>query len=82
MVKNKLVWTRRSRQHLLALYKYISEDSPQNALKVINDIVAATEKVISNPKYYNPDKYKIDNDGSYRAFENIVIGLSIDISTM
>ncbi|MEO6723035.1 MAG: type II toxin-antitoxin system RelE/ParE family toxin [Ferruginibacter sp.] len=51
------------------MYKYISEDSPQNALKVISDIVAATEKAITNPEYYNPDKYKTDNDGSYRAFE-------------
>jgi plasmid stabilization system protein ParE len=69
MVKNKLVWTRRSQQHMMALYKYISEDSPKNALKVINDIMTATEKAISNPEYYNPDKYKINNDGSYRALE-------------
>lgn len=69
MVKNHLVWTRRSQQHLMALYKYISEDSPQNAIKVVNDIIAAAEKAINNPEYYNPDKYKIDNDGSYRAFE-------------
>ncbi|MEP7109704.1 MAG: type II toxin-antitoxin system RelE/ParE family toxin [Ferruginibacter sp.] len=69
MVKNKLVWTRRSQQHMRALYKYISEDSPQNAMKVVNDIVTAAEKAIGNPEYYNPDKFKINNDGSYRAFE-------------
>lgn len=69
MVKNKLVWTRRSLQHMLALYKYISEDSPQNAVKVVNDIMTAAEKAIKNPEYYSPDKYKLNNDGSYRAFE-------------
>ena len=69
MVKNQLVWTKRSQQHLRALYKYISKDSEQNAIKVVNDIVAATEKAIINPEYYNPDKFKINNDGSYRAFE-------------
>lgn len=69
MVKNKLVWTRRSRQHLFALFKYISKDTPQNARKVLDDIISATEKAIENPGYYNPDKYKIENDGSYRAFE-------------
>ncbi|MEN9548721.1 MAG: hypothetical protein RIR12_1312 [Bacteroidota bacterium] len=37
--------------------------------KVVNDIVVSTEKAINNPTYYNLDKYKIDNDGSYRAFE-------------
>ena len=65
----QIVWTKRSQQHLKAAYKYISEDSPQNALKVIEDIVAAMNKAVSNPEFYNPDKYKINNDGSYRAFE-------------
>lgn len=69
MVKNQLVWTRLSQQHLMELYKYISEDSPQNAIKVVNDIIVAAEKTINDPEYYNLDKYKIDNDGSYRAFE-------------
>ena len=48
---------------------HLSNDSPQNAAAVINDIIIAAEKAIINPQYYNPDKYKTDNDGSYRAFE-------------
>lgn len=39
MVKNQLVWTRRSQQDMLALYKYISKDSPKAAKKVVNDIL-------------------------------------------
>jgi plasmid stabilization system protein ParE len=27
------------------------------------------EKAITNPGFYGLDRYKIDNDGSYRAFE-------------
>ena len=69
MVKNQLLWTRRSQLDMTALYKYVCDDSMQNALKIVNDIVAATEKAISNPEFYSPDKFKIDNDGSYRAFE-------------
>lgn len=69
MVKIHLVWTKRSQQHMMAIYKYISIDSPKNAIKVVNDIVLAAEKAIVNPEYYNPDKYKENNDGSYRAFE-------------
>lgn len=65
----QIVWTKRSQQHLKAVYKYISEDSPQNALKVIEDIAVAMNKAVSNPEFYNPDKYKVNNDGSYRAFE-------------
>ena len=65
----QIVWTKRSQLHLRAAYNYISEDSPQNALKVVEDIVAAVNKAISNPEFYGPDKYKINNDDSYRAFE-------------
>lgn len=56
MVKNHLIWTKRSKQQLYLIYNYISKDSPQNALKVINDIIAAVEKTIEIPEYYNPDK--------------------------
>lgn len=64
-----LVWTKRSQQNMRSLYNYISEDSPQNARKVIDDIIIATEKAITNPEIYPPDRNKKDNDGSYRAFE-------------
>ncbi len=59
-----MVWTRRSQQDMRAIYKYISIDSLQNARKIVKEIVAATEKAITNP-----DKFKLNNDGSYRAFE-------------
>jgi plasmid stabilization system protein ParE len=65
----KLVWTKHSQLQLKAAHKYISEDSPKNALKVITGIIFATTKATKNPEFYNPDKYKINNDGSYRAFE-------------
>lgn len=68
-MKFQLVWARRSQQNMSALFKYISEDSPQNAGKVVEDIMAAAEKGIANPEIYPPDKNKKVNDGSYRAFE-------------
>ena len=64
-----IVWTKRSQQQMKAAYEYISLDSPQNARKVVEEIVISVDKAISNPEFYAPDKYKIDNDGSYRAFE-------------
>lgn len=72
MVKKQqyeIVWTKRSQQHIRALYKHISKNSLQNSAMVIEDIVAAVEKAIPNPECYAPDKYKTGNDGSYRAFE-------------
>ncbi len=67
--KYSIVWTKRSQQNMRHVYNYISRDSPKNVLKVTEDIYAAVNKAISNPEIYGPDKYKIDNDGSYRAFE-------------
>lgn len=71
MVTNKyqLVQTKRSQQHLKAAYDHINENSPQNAIKVVKVIAKAMNKAINNPEFYGPDKYKINNDGSYRAFE-------------
>lgn len=71
MVKKryKIVWTRRSQQHLAAAYEFISKESEKSAQKVVADIVNAMDRAIENPEYYAPDKYKTDNDGSYRYFE-------------
>ena len=65
----QVVWTKRSQQHMKAAHKYISLSSPQNAFKVVEDIVTALNKAIKNPEFYGSDRYKTNNDGSYRAFE-------------
>jgi plasmid stabilization system protein ParE len=71
MVEGKydVVWTKRSQKHLIEAFEYISKDSPKNAAKVLDDIMTAVYKLASNPEKHNPDKFKINNDGSYRAFE-------------
>jgi plasmid stabilization system protein ParE len=67
--KCEVVWTKRSLQQMKQLYDYISNDSPKNASKVLDDIATAINKATTNPEVYPADKYKTDNDGSYRAFE-------------
>lgn len=70
MVKRySVVWTKRSQQQMRHAFNYISKDSPQNAVKVLEEIVEAVHKAIPDPEFYGPDKYKKENDGSYRAFE-------------
>ena len=69
--KYSIVWTKSSQKQLKHAFNYISEDSPKNAHKVIEDIYAAVNKAISNPKIYGPDKYKMNNDGRYRLLKNI-----------
>jgi len=48
---------------------YIAGSSVQNAEKVRQEIVNRIEQLLDNPERHAPDKFKINNDGNYRAFE-------------
>lgn len=65
----QIIWTRRALQHLRGLYRFISKHSLQNAAMVIEEIIIEMEKAAINPEFYPPDKYKTNNNGTYRAFE-------------
>lgn len=65
----EVLWNTTARKQLKNIYDYIQQDSLQNARKVIEEIAAATEKLNTNPERFGLDKYKINNDGSYRYFE-------------
>jgi plasmid stabilization system protein ParE len=67
--KRKVIWNDEAKIQLKKAYEYIYQDSPQNARKVRNDIAAIAKKLSDNPGFYTLDKYKLENDGSYRAFE-------------
>jgi len=67
--KRKIGWDRKATQQLKQLYTFIYKSSPQNAEKVRNDIVAIIDRIALHPEIYSPDKYKANNDGSFRAFE-------------
>jgi len=62
-------WSPVAISQLQKAYRYIKKDSPQNAEKVRNEIVAVTISLALNAERFPPDKYKQRNDGSYRAFE-------------
>ena len=65
----EVVWTKRSLKQLKKVYEHISKDSPKNATKVVDEIAEVIHKAIPNPEIYPADKYRINNDGSYRAVE-------------
>ena len=67
-MKLKVIWDSNARNNLLEAYKYIRNDSIANAEKVREKILAATDALSLHPKKHPADKYKIYNDGSYRAF--------------
>lgn len=48
---------------------YIELESPINAEKFKEDILFKIDSLIKYPGRYAPDKYKLKNDGSFRAFE-------------
>jgi len=62
-------WSRIAESQLKKAFEYIRKDSYQNAIKVRQDIVAMSESLSVNPERFPPDKFKMNNDGSYRAFE-------------
>jgi plasmid stabilization system protein ParE len=55
--------------HLKEAYEYIKFDSPKNAIKVLAQITSSISQLAKNPEKYPPDKYRLNNDGTYRAYE-------------
>jgi plasmid stabilization system protein ParE len=68
MVK-EVRWPPRAQNQLAKAYSHILIDSYQNAEKVRADILASTRKLAANPEMHPRDKYRKDNDGSFRAYE-------------
>lgn len=64
-----VIWPLKSQHQLEGIIKYIAADSYQNAEKVKVDILSSTRKIEQNPEMYPLDKYKKNNDGSFRAYE-------------
>jgi plasmid stabilization system protein ParE len=68
MVK-KVIWPLRAQNQLTKAYEYILEDTHQQAEKVKSAILASTRKLATHPELHPPDKYRKNNDGSFRAYE-------------
>jgi plasmid stabilization system protein ParE len=64
-----VVWDKPAYTSLQKVYNYIKEDSPANAKKVKEGILKITRTLPDHPEKYPPDKFRMDNNGEYRAFE-------------
>jgi plasmid stabilization system protein ParE len=62
-------WNRRAINQFVKAIEYIGEESLQNAEKVQSDILAAISSLAAHPEKFSPDKYKLNNDSSFKAFE-------------
>ena len=62
-------WKRKAVLQFSDAIKYIEKDSLMNAEKFEKEILKKIDGLLLQPERYRPDKYKTNNDGSYRAFE-------------
>ncbi len=62
-------WNRRAIKQLDEAIEHIEEISPSSAEKVKKDILLKIDGLLKHPQSHNPDKYKTNNDSSFRAFE-------------
>ena len=69
MVNRKLNWDKIALQQFNQSINYIAQDSVQNAEKVRVEIIEKIEQLLEHPEKYAPDKYKLNNNGNYKAFE-------------
>jgi plasmid stabilization system protein ParE len=65
----KIIWRKPTLLYLEKVINYIRQDSIKNADIVANAILAAIDKASRFPEHFPPDKYKLNNTGSFRAFE-------------
>ena len=63
------VWTPQAIAELRKAYDYISKDSPQNARMVVDELTAIADRLPAQPEMLPPDKFKKNNDSTWRAFE-------------
>ena len=72
-------WNKTALRQLENLIGYIEQESPSHAEKVKSTILLKINSLLQHPEKYYPDKYKIENDGSLRAFENYHFRVSYPI---
>lgn len=73
-------WNKKALTAFQFIFRFISEDSITNAENVRNDIFRMVDTLIKNPEKYNLDKFKVNNDGHFRAFEKHKIRVTYFIS--
>jgi addiction module RelE/StbE family toxin len=62
-------WSNSAKAELKKAFDYIAFDSLQNATMVRDTLIDMTIDLTANSEKHPLDKFKIDNDGTWRAFE-------------
>lgn len=81
-MENKAIhWDRIALNQFADAIEFIAHNSIQNAEKVHHVIIDKIEAIPSNPEMFPADKYKLNNNGLYRAFELYHFRISYYIAT-
>ena len=62
-------WNKKAIRQFDEAIEYIKKQSPANAEKVKKAMLLKIDTLQKYPEHHAPDKYKTNNDGSFRAFE-------------
>lgn len=75
----KLKWNQAARRNYVSCLRYISEDSLLAAEKVDDRVELKIQSMLLNPTKHPPDRDKIQNDGTYRAFVSDSLRISFRV---
>jgi plasmid stabilization system protein ParE len=64
-----VVWSNSAKVELRKAFEYIALESLQNAQMIRDTLIDLTIDLLENPEKHPLDKFKKDNDGTWRAFE-------------
>ena len=79
-IEKKIVIHNEAKVALKKPYKYIQKDSFENARKVKSGILNSIEELSKHPLKHPPDKYKRDNDLTFRAYELFSYRITYQVS--
>jgi len=68
MESRAISWDKIAVKQFAGAIGFIAADSIQNAEKVHSEIIKKIEAIPANPEMFPADKYKLNNNGRYRAF--------------
>jgi plasmid stabilization system protein ParE len=68
-IERRLLIANEAQKQLRNAYEYILKDSVQQAEGFLVEIMNSFKTLVKFPEKYPVDKYKKDNDGSFRAYE-------------
>jgi|688.fasta_scaffold818122_2 plasmid stabilization system protein ParE len=66
-IKRSILWDDEAKLYFKQAIQYIKQESPQGAVTVKRAIMDQIDILKNDPEIYELDRFKINNDGSYRA---------------